>query len=318
MSQQGVSSGEVAVSEKYRGLLAAINAVKEECRHVAVQFEKYPTLAVSRLERLFGPPVPTKDMVVVPPQGAVFRAAMRTLLASFIAERYIMAKDGIYKHVTVSIVGPGGSGKTTYAVYSGGGALSLVGVSRAYSILKRYVFFEPYTFVIYVKKLIERRRWVPFLILDDVGTNISKYWLWLKERHWHYLFSILDTIKDWSGVLVLTSRSFSSIPARMRELSDIVVEAKESIVHGAVVTLLKYYLYDDYIEGGDPHYIDVWHPYAKMPENIWNEMIEARRKHGRERLERFMKEIGLSEGEEGEEGGAGEEDVESGDGGDSS
>jgi len=215
----------------------------------------------------------------------------KLLLAAIIAERYLLKKyKNLFKHVTISIIGLGGSGKTTYSIVSAYGALRLLGLPDdvAINTVSALTFFSPKEFVDFVHVLIEERKWVPFIILDDIGSQISKYWIFLGQHFWSHLFSILDQVKDWTGVIVMTARSFNSIPARLRELTDLVVEAKEVDLSGAVLDIFMYYSYDDYVSLRRRRvglkYIDILLPTVKMPDELWSKMIETRRATGLERI----------------------------------
>ena len=214
--------------------------------------------------------------------------APRTVLAALIAERIALRYKGFWKHITVAIIGVGGSGKTTYSILSGIGALMLWGksFSEAVKIASMLTFFQPKPFLETVKALLEERKWVPFVILDDVGAQISKYWVWLGELYWSYFFSVLDQLKDWCGTLILTARSERSIPARMREIVDIVIQASETEVGGYIVDLMRFYRRDDYERRKTriPIYVDGLIPTLKMPNELWEAMTEARRETGMRRV----------------------------------
>ncbi len=219
-------------------------------------------------------------------------ASRRLYLAALIAERFALrVKRGLWKHVTVAIVGLGGSGKTTYAVLSAYGALRLCGFNplEAVKMVGAFTFFTPNDFVKVARRLIENREWVPFMIIDDVGAQISKYWIFLGQHFWAYLFSILDQLKDWCGVLIMTARSFNSIPARLREITDIVVEAKEVDVEGMILDVFKFVPYDDYTSKRrrerNALAVDVLLPTVRMPQDLWNKMVEARRTTGLRRIQ---------------------------------
>jgi len=210
----------------------------------------------------------------------------KLLLAGLIAERYTLARDrGRLKQLTVSIIGEeGGAGKTTYAVLSAYGALRLLGFSseEAWRIVERNTFFYPLDLVEYAKQLIEARLWTPFIILDDVGAHISKYWVYLGETHWLHFFRVLDQMKDWCGVLIMTARSQGSMPKRLREISKVVVDASEVLLPThTVLSVFKFYPADEYgklSRKRRPHFIDILPPTAKMPDSLWNKMMEERRK----------------------------------------
>ena len=220
-------------------------------------------------------------------------SVQRMLLAALIAERYMLRKyRNLWKHVTISIVGLAGSGKTTYSILSAIGGLMLVGASwdKARELASRLIFFNPRDLVDFLLELTKAREWTPIIIIDDVGGQISKYWYMLGERYYSYLFSILDQVKDLTGVIVTTARSFQSIPARLREISDLVVDASEVGIDGILVDLFKWFKHDDYARTSrrkDKYVlmIDAMPPTARMPDDIWQAMVDARASTAHERLQ---------------------------------
>jgi len=212
----------------------------------------------------------------------------KLVLSSLIAERFALRLKHLWKHLTIAIIGLGGAGKTTYSVLSMYGAYKLLGYSdsSAYRMVATHCFFEPLGFVKTAKELVVTRRWSPSILVDDVGSQISKYWIFMGQMFWAYLFSVMDQLKDWTGVLILTARRFNSIPSRLREITDIVVEAKEIDYQGIILDIFFYYLYDDYVRGRRDRilFIDVMPPTAKIPDELWNKMLEIRRSTGIRRL----------------------------------
>ena len=250
-------------------------------------------------------------------------SSTRLMLSALIAERVALYQKGYWKNVTVAIVGMGGSGKTTYSILSGYGAMRLLGYSEDYAMdaVSRLVFFSSKELVDFILHLTREKRWVPFIVVDDIGSQISKYWVFLGQHFWSYLFSVLDQVKDWTGVLVMTARSFESIPARLRELADLVVYAHEVDFNGVVLDVFEYYRYEDYgSKRSKPIAVDVMPPTARMPEQMWLKMMEVRRETALRRLsmlseflkalpalearraERYRKML-QAEGSEGSEGG---------------
>ncbi len=219
-------------------------------------------------------------------------AVTRTVLAALIVERMALRKyRNLWKHVTVSIIGLAGSGKTTYSILSGIGALQLMGYSwdEAVRMASRLIFYNPKSLVEFLIELTKTRDWMPFIIIDDLGGQISKYWYMMGEKHYSHLFSILDQVKDFTGVIIGTARKEKSMPARFREISDLYVEAAEVEIQGVVMDVFKFYRGDDYERGPRWRerrllYIDVMPPIVRMPEEIWREMIEARAETAQARL----------------------------------
>lgn len=232
-----------------------------------------------------------------------------TLLSHLILERWALKHKNLYKNLTVLIVGSGGTQKTTYAVNSGILALKRMGVDER-RIVDLFLC-EGDTIVATVKKLLKERKWTPFVIFDDIGAIISKYWIWLGEaRKWSFFFSVVDQMKDWCGVLIMTARSPESVPKRLREISDIVIYARESYVKGATMVLMEYYDATKYnfetLRG--LLMLDLYPPNARMPDWLWREMVERRRELGLKRLEEFEKESKKRKGEEDESEDGGGED----------
>lgn len=281
----------------FLNVMSEADRIKMEHREVARLYATYrnPQLLESLSQSKYGvvPGIEYPEFTLTDGQ------ASKLLLAALIAERYALkSARGLLKHLTVAIVGVGGSGKTTYSILSAYGAMLLVGLSRerAMNAVVRNTFFEPLEFVEYVKSLVSEERWVPFIILDDVGAQISKYWMHIGQRYWAHLFSVLDHLKDWCGVLIMTARAFESIPARLRELADYVVEASESrLPSGTVLDVFKFYTYSDYARWRRRRagllYVDVLPPSVKMPKELWNRMLEVRKKTGLARLTEIEAEL---------------------------
>jgi len=285
------------VESKANEILEYTHKVKAYCAELAKLYaEANYSEMISRIREYYGelPSYLYEDY-----ERPVEHYAMKTLLAAMISERIALRLKGYWKHLTIAIVGVGGSGKTTYAILSAIGSLMMWGKTfeEAVRITASYVFFNPKNFVTLVKQLLENRLWVPFIILDDIGSQISKYWIWLGEMYWSYLFSVLDQLKDWCCVLIMTARSNNSIPARMREIIDIVIQASESEVEGLIIDLMRYYRRDDYEKRRTrkPIMIDALPPTLKMPNEIWRAMTEARRELGIKRISRTMEMLELKD-----------------------
>ncbi len=239
----------------------------------------------------------------------------RLFLAYLIAERGLLFKERkLLKNITIAIVGMGGAGKTTYSVVGGIGGLYILSrimprltEERIHEMSKNLILFEPHQLVYTVKTIVESRRWSPYLIFDDMGSQISKYWVFLGQHHLVYLFSVMDQVKDWSGVIIMTARRFESIPSRLREICDIVVDAREVTTDdGIVADVFEYYRYEDYIGSKSRRtrlkkllYVDAIPPTLKMPDYIWKYMLTIRRETGMRRLELVYRGVqALSELEE--------------------
>jgi len=276
-------------------VIRKVNELKVLHRRVAKEYTYNPLVLEPLAYRKYGF-LPKDDYAEVEIDESSYK---KLLLAGLIAERYILARSrGRLKQLTISIIGEGGgSGKTTYAILSAYGAMRLVGFSReeAWRIVERNTFFYPLDLIGYARHLVEGKLWTPFIILDDVGAHISKYWMLLGETHWLHFFRVLDQMKDWCGVLILTARSQGSMPKRLREASEIVVSASETLLPThTVLSVFKFYLADEYgklSRKRKPHYIDVLPPTAKMPDNLWAKMMEERRETQLTSLERFKERL---------------------------
>ena len=216
----------------------------------------------------------------------------KLVLASMIAERYLIKRyTGKLKHVSIALVGLAGSGKTTYALRSSIGALMIAGYDyeTARSIASKLIFFEPMSLIDFITELLKNKKWAPFIIIDDIGSQISKYWVLLGQHYWSHLFSVLDQLKDIVGVLITTARKFTSIPNRIREITDIIADFQELDIESYVVDRIEYYLLDDYTTSSKKKrekmlYLDAIPPTAKMPDDVWEAMMESRRAVGIKRL----------------------------------
>ena len=154
-----------------------------------------------------------------------------------------------------------------------------------------------------------------FLILDDVGAQISKYWMVTKERYWSKLFKVLDLLKDTCGVFIMTARSFEGIPARMREISDYLVYFMEVAVGegGEVPVSIGLWVPQMYAPKrisprgltslfSSANMFDAIPPALKMPQELWNVMEEARRRIVLKMTSELLSEVGEGESEEEDEG----------------
>ena len=225
----------------------------------------------------------------------------KLLLATYIVENALLFRArGRLSNVTMAIVGMGGAGKTTYSILSSMGALILL--SKALpditpesfeSMLSVLTFFDAESMVASLKLMIESKRWAPFMIIDDIGSQISKYWVFLGQHYWSYLFSVMDQMKDWSGAVIMTARRLESIASRLREISDIVVEARKVTTEdGVTANVYEFYRYEDYISTKHREarlrrvmYVDATPVTVKIPDNIWKRMMETRRTTGLKRVD---------------------------------
>jgi len=95
--------------------------------------------------------------------------------------------------------------------------------------------------------------------------------------------------------MILTARRFESIPARLRELSDFIVDSEEVETGGIVYDLFLYYTPWDYMSLRRrariqyAKFLDVMIPTTKMPQELWDKMMEVRRSLGMKRLDMVIK-----------------------------
>lgn len=225
-----------------------------------------------------------------------FEEAMRrrTLLATLILERDLIRRRGYHKNLTVAIFGAGGTGKTTYSVVSGVQALVSAGypVGDAVRMAANLTLFDPEETIGFLELVIRNRLWVPFIIIDDVGAQISKYWIFLKKLYWANFFSILDHVKDWCGVLIMTAKQEGRAPAGMRDIMDMVVIARDVDVpfDGKTYTMVIMEYYSAVERRRRLAYVDVV-PWLRMPDEIWKPMLETRARMGEERIEEIKKSL---------------------------
>jgi hypothetical protein len=223
------------------------------------------------------------------------------MISALVAEYFVLwAKRGLLKHKAILIVGPAGTMKTTYSLLAAIGGLTLAGMEL--EVAKRVVagltFFESTPFVKTLNELVKRRAWVPVVILDDIGTQISKYWVHLKQYYWTHLFSVLDQLKDMCGVLIMTARTYYGPAARLREIADYVVDVDELDISGYVVDVLSFKKHIHSAQRqprAPPRYLDVMLPTVRMPEEFWDYMMQIRATTSEKRLEHLGKALEAAE-----------------------
>jgi ACT domain-containing protein len=242
-------------------------------KEIASMFARRPAVVLDYAREIWGF-VPSYRYE--PYQYDVIGSCKNLVLTNIILQRYLLFRyRGLYKHLNIAIVGFAGTGKTTYAINCILAFLNMIGYSYddAEKIALSFSAFSARDTVYVLKKLVDNRKWTPFILIDDIGTQISKYWVFLGEHYWVYLFSVLDTMKDYSGVLITTAVSFDSIPKRVRELIDIIVDAKEYTFGTLNIVLFRYFLPNDMKH---PVFIDVMPPNVFMPDEVWKHMLEVR------------------------------------------
>jgi hypothetical protein len=207
-----------------------------------------------------------------PPPSNVYKALIDTVpgLLACMHARYYYERSRL-KNEVVSLEGPGGTGKSSYVYW----LVKLIGgimVNDQDSLIQA------------LKVLLEKRKWVPILVLDDIGAILSKYWFLSKaERKWNKVFRLLEYAKDFTGLILMTERSFQGIAKKLRELSTL---------NGKIVRMVMGDYIVDYIKWGPPgskaaKYIDVLWPGLTIDERDWANMLEKRREIGLRLLQEF-------------------------------
>jgi len=227
------------------------------------------------------------------------RGMKSTVLAALIAENYLIyLKHRKMKNILLSIVGTGGSGKTTYSILSCIGAYMLAGVEKnaAVQLVSSSVFFELEGFVSGIKNIIKSNVWVPCIIADDIGEWLPKYWKDVGMTGIIHFFNLLDQAKDWVGVIIFTARSFKgSVAKNIRDKSDLIVDASEELIDLHRLDIFQYYRNQDWGEKDTKAkrermlYLDPVPATAKMPDEIWRTMMDARRKLAEKSLDYLEK-----------------------------
>lgn len=223
------------------------------------------------------------------------RGPKSTVLAALIAENYMVyLRHRKMKNYLISVVGVGGSGKTTYSVLSCIGAYMLAGVSRdkAVKLVSSSIFFNLEGFINGLKWILENNIWVPCIIADDIGEWLPKYWREIGLTGVVHFFSLLDQAKDWVGVIVFTARSFKgSVAKNIRDKSDYIVDASEEVLDMHRLDIFQWYRNQDWSEKDTKAklrrmlYLDPVPATVKMPDEIWRTMMETRRLLARKSLD---------------------------------
>ena len=218
-----------------------------------------------------------------PPPVNVYKRIVETvpgIIACMHARYYYEA--GVWKNEVMSLEGPGGAGKSSYVYW----LVKLIGgmlVNDAEDLVKA------------LEVLLGERRWVPILVLDDIGAIISKYWFLSKEeRKWSKIFRLLEYAKDFTGLILMTERNFSGIAKKLRELATL---------NGKLVRMLAGEYIIDYIKWSPPgshsiKYLDVLWPGLRIDNRDWAKLIEKRREIGLKLLKEFKGEEKEEEEEE--------------------
>ena len=274
-------------------VLARIDAVKA----AATSVQEISVKTVEQRYRQIWGDAPAPNRVYSDEE--TIRAMSRTLLAAFIAELvYYRVRLGLYKHMVISIVGSGGTAKSTMAFLASVGGLMLAGYPRdeAIELVKRGFHRRLETLLDHFEELVETQGYAPVIILDDFSAFVPKYWLHMKMFHVANLFSLLDILKDYTSVTLVTGRAFDAIAKRLREISQYVIVMRQYTIRpGLHLILALYHEIDPYTARPVkiPVGFDVLPPTIRLPSDVWREMLGERREYARELIERLR--AGLEE-----------------------
>ena len=277
----------------YEALMRHIFDVKTITSELAKYYAKKKYGYVVRYARELWGFVPSYLMEDIPLD--VNRGMKSTVLTALIAENYLIyLRHRKMKNILVSIVGIGGSGKTTYSVLSCIGAYMLLGESykMALNLVRSSIFFDLESFINGIKSIINNNIWVPCIVADDIGEWLPKYWREVGLTGVIHFFGLLDQAKDWVGVIIFTARSFKgSVAKNIRDKSDYIVEASEEILDMHRVDLFQWYRNQDWSEKDTKAklermiYLDPVPATAKMPDEIWKAMNKTRRELARKSID---------------------------------
>jgi KaiC/GvpD/RAD55 family RecA-like ATPase len=250
------------------------------------------------------------EPVVPSPSGSPWG---RTVLASMVKLLTAMKAGGMLRNLTLVLEGAKGSGKTTYAFNSCWQALADMGVGfrEAYEQARRLTFWDLENWALAVKELTEQGRWVPFMILDDVGVHASRYWhLTSRRSAFIRIAEQLDTLKDVTGALVITTPDIRNIASFLRSstgASGYVATFKQVRVGGGAATLIVWSTVTIESTGSRvkrveaPAYLELIPVNTRMPDEVWETMMRVRAQDRLERITELLQATAEEEEGEGEE-----------------
>jgi len=248
---------------------------------------KPPTLA-EQLSGAVQPPWPS-------PLGSGWS---QTVLCSFAKLALALSVTGQYRSWILVIEGARGIGKTTYAFNALWQALIDSGLppEAAKETVAEHFFWDVDEFAKTVLELDRRGVRVPFLVGDDIGQRISKWWV-LKgaeaRKGYVRVAEALDTIKDVCSLLVVTTPVYEKIASFFREVSDLIAPLEPVYLGGGsrAVAALWYEVVKSVTgrrgtvrKTAEPVYYEVLPAHARMPDDFWQRMMEVRKKGRAERL----------------------------------
>ena len=200
------------------------------------------------------------------PDEAAYRSILHTVPGLFACMHIEFKKRGVLKNEVFALEGPGGSGKSTIAYWlvKWLGGIMITPTDDPVRVLRN---------------ILESRLWFPIIVLDDVASVISKYWIFTREerRRWIAFFRALEYIRDVTGVLLLTARSFSGIARKLREMSTLVGTMKRIVVANRYIIDIIEWRKSDMPRVARPEYIDIVWPGIRIPSEEFAEQLERRR-----------------------------------------
>jgi len=233
---------------------------------------------------------------------------------------------GILKNARTVIEGRSGIGKTTYAMLSLYGAFRILGLDRdsSWSLAISLTFMDSVDFAEFMYKAIKNEVYIPAIILDEAGLALSKYWIWGSrelKRAMASLLEVFDQIKDWTGVLILTTPTLENVAKRLRDICDYRIQGDEfptcdeDVVELYTVWVIKRRVLHFYEVYSYPHRsvikrakleeepidVDVMPSTIKLPEQYWKIHTGERRERALERLSLYLKTIEMIQRKEEEE-----------------
>jgi len=265
----------------------AIEAYKYDQERRRFVFDVSPIVAEA--SRMFGK-LQLVDESIEPDETA-YRSILYTLPGLYACMHMEFKRRGILKNEVFALEGAGGSGKSTIAYW-----------------LVRWLgglMITPTDDVVKVfRDILKERLWFPIIVLDDIASVVSKYWIFDRGERakWMAFFRALEYVRDVTGVLLMTARSFSGIAKKLREMATLVGVVKRIVVADMYIIDVIIWRKSDMPRSSRPDFIDVVWPGIKIPEEEFEEQLEKRRKMALSILE--------SIGGRRKKGGSGEEDGE--------